>query len=71
MNAVRSRFGRKMDLVGHKRLTPEEGIQAIEPLNLRTCMRLPGFGNLVAQICPRWNRLEDWLREAEGYSRAA
>ena len=23
---------------------------------------------MVAQIFPRWNRLEDWLREAEGYS---
>jgi hypothetical protein len=27
--------------------------------------------NLVDQICPRWNRVADWLREAEGYSRAA
>ena len=26
---------------------------------------------LVAQICPRWNRLADWLREAERYSAAA
>jgi hypothetical protein len=27
--------------------------------------------NLVAQIFPRWNRVADWLREAEGYSQAA
>jgi hypothetical protein len=27
--------------------------------------------NLVAQICPGWNRLAVWLREAEGYSQAA
>jgi hypothetical protein len=26
---------------------------------------------MVDQIFPRWNRVEDWLREAEGYSRAA
>jgi hypothetical protein len=26
---------------------------------------------LVAQICPRWNRLADWLRAAEGYAAAA
>ena len=26
---------------------------------------------MVAQICPRWNRVADWLREADGYSRAA
>jgi hypothetical protein len=26
---------------------------------------------MVAQIFPRWNRVEDWLKEAEGYSRAA
>jgi len=26
---------------------------------------------LVAQICPRWNRLADWLRQAELYSAAA
>lgn len=25
---------------------------------------------MVAQISPRWNRVEDWLREAESYSRA-
>jgi hypothetical protein len=25
----------------------------------------------LAQICPRWNRMAVWLREAEGYSRAA
>lgn len=26
---------------------------------------------MVAQIFPRWNRVADWLREPEGYSRAA
>jgi hypothetical protein len=26
---------------------------------------------LVAQIFPRWNRLEVWLKEAEGYAVAA
>jgi hypothetical protein len=26
---------------------------------------------MVAQICPRWNRLADWLREAERYAAAA
>jgi len=26
---------------------------------------------MVAQICPRWNRLADWLRAAEGYAAAA
>jgi hypothetical protein len=25
----------------------------------------------VAQICPRWNRVADWLREAERFSAAA
>ena len=27
--------------------------------------------NLVAQIFPRWNRVADWLREAERFSTAA
>jgi hypothetical protein len=27
--------------------------------------------NLVAQIFPRWNRMADWLREAERFSMAA
>jgi hypothetical protein len=26
---------------------------------------------MVAQICPRWNRVADWLREAERFSAAA
>ena len=26
---------------------------------------------MVAQICPRWDRVADWLREAEGYAAAA
>jgi hypothetical protein len=26
---------------------------------------------MVAQIFPRWNRVADWLREAEGYAAAA
>jgi hypothetical protein len=26
---------------------------------------------VVAQIFPRWNRVADWLREAEGYAAAA
>lgn len=26
---------------------------------------------MVAQIRRRWNRVADWLREAEGYSQAA
>jgi hypothetical protein len=26
---------------------------------------------MVAQICPRWNRVADWLREAEWFSTAA
>jgi hypothetical protein len=26
---------------------------------------------MVAQICPRWNRVADWLREAERFSTAA
>jgi hypothetical protein len=30
-----------------------------------------GNEKLVAQIFPRWNRVADWLREAEGYSRVA
>jgi hypothetical protein len=30
-----------------------------------------GNEGLVAQIFPRWNRMAEWLREAEGYSRAA
>ena len=30
-----------------------------------------GNEGLVAQICPRWNRLADWLRAAEGYAAAA
>jgi hypothetical protein len=30
-----------------------------------------GNEGLVAQICPRWNRLADWLREAERYAAAA
>jgi hypothetical protein len=32
---------------------------------------LDGSNDLVAQIFPRWNRVADWLREAEGYSQAA
>ena len=27
--------------------------------------------DMVAQIFPRWNRMADWLREAEGYASAA
>ncbi len=42
-----------------------------EPLNFCAFNHLRGFENLVTQICPRWNRVADWLREAEGYSRAA
>jgi hypothetical protein len=49
----------------------KDEFQAIEPLNLRACKRLRGLGNLVAQIFPRWNRVEIWLREAEGYAAAA
>ena len=26
---------------------------------------------MVAQICPRWNRVADWLRETEHFSTAA
>jgi hypothetical protein len=26
---------------------------------------------MVAQICPRWNRVADWLKEAERFSTAA
>jgi len=26
---------------------------------------------LVAQISPRWNRVANWLKEAEGYAAAA
>jgi len=26
---------------------------------------------MVAQICPRWNRVAEWLREAERFSTAA
>ena len=47
------------------------GFQAIEPLNLRACMRLPVLGNLVDQIFPRWNRVASWLRDAERFSIAA
>ena len=48
---------------------------------VRTAVTAPAFsylrpieaGNegLVAQIFPRWNRVADWLREAERYSTAA
>lgn len=48
---------------------------------VRTAVTAPAFnylransgGNerLVAQICPRWNRVADWLREAESYAAAA
>jgi hypothetical protein len=34
-------------------------------------LRLDHERRLVAQIFPRWNRVADWLREAEGYAAAA
>ena len=46
------------------------------PFRLHTSARCdPGdtrrSRDLVAQICPRWNRVADWLREAELFSTAA
>jgi len=64
MDAVRSGFGQKMDLVEINVLA-EDGFQAIEPLNLRFCMRLRGLGNLVGQMFTSWNPLTRWLRQIE------
>ncbi len=38
-----------------------------------SCLRPIEGGNegLVAQICPRWNRVAAWLRDAERFSAAA
>jgi hypothetical protein len=44
----------------------EDGFQAIEPFNLRFCMRLPELGNLVDQMFGSWNRLASWLRGIDG-----
>jgi hypothetical protein len=43
----------------------EEGFRAIEPLNLRFCMRLRGLGNLVDQNIASWNRIVGWLRQLD------
>ena len=45
----------------------EAEFQSIEPLNLCACMRLGGFENMVAQICPRWNPLTSWMRQIEDF----
>ena len=54
-----------------KKVLAEEEFHAIEPLNLRACMRLRGLGNLVAQICPRWNRLQPWFELVGAFKDAA
>ncbi len=43
----------------------------IEPRKFLALNHLRRIGNVVDQICPRWNPLTSWMREIEHYQRAA
>ena len=68
--AVRSQFGFKMESVWNQRFTAGAN-SPIEPANRLWFSDFWKIRNMVAQIFPRWNRVADWLKEAERFSMAA